>query len=639
MVSAAGSAVAKEARVPSEDALCKAIETLARKLHPNIEIRIRVGMDTTLDRDLGLDSLSRVELLTRIEREFGASMSERDMAEAQTPRDILRALRSRAAIKAGARPVAPAPAADSLKAGAEDLSEAPGDAETLIEALLWHIRSHPQRTHVHLLDDDAGQQRLSYGELLSQSQAFAAGFRRQGLEPGQAVAIMLPTGADYFFSFFGVLLAGGIPVPLYPPARITQIEDHFRRHARILANARATMLVTFDQVKRVTRLLASQVEGLRTIVTPDELQGHGTLTEIYSAGADHIAFLQYTSGSTGDPKGVMLTHANLLYGSRASMQIRAMHDRDRVYGVLPFTHIFAFNSAFLAALRAGATLQLATRFEPAAFFTALADGVSVIPAVPAMYAKLLEFAERNGIETPEIPALRYISAGGAPLDPDWKRRVERFFGISLHNGYGMTESTAGICATRVGDERDDLSAGPAMPEQDVRVVPAPGKTALDDGVGEIVVKGPNVMLGYYRNAQETARVIDEDGYLHTGDLGRFDEHGYLYVLGRCKELIIRSGFNVYPPEVEAAINEHRDVVHAAVIGRPERDGNETVLAFVERAPGTRVDETALQTFVSGQLAPYKRPARIVVTDALPLSAAGKVLKYRLLDLFAEQLAR
>ncbi len=355
--------------------------------------------------------------------------------------------------------------------------------------------------------------------------------------------------------------------------------------------------------------------------------------------AMRVAALMYTTGTMGDPKGVMLTHANLLYGSRASMQIRAMHDRDRVYGVLPFTHIFAFNSAFLAALRAGATLQLATRFEPAAFFTALADGVSVIPAVPAMYAKLLEFAERNGIETPEIPALRYISAGGAPLDPDWKRRVERFFGISLHNGYGMTESTAGICATRVGDERDDLSAGPAMPEQDVRVVPAPGKTALDDGVGEIVVKGPNVMLGYYRNAQETARVIDEDGYLHTGDLGRFDEHGYLYVLGRCKELIIRSGFNVYPPEVEAAINEHRDVVHAAVIGRPERDGNETVLAFVERAPGTRVDETALQTFVSGQLAPYKRPARIVVTDALPLSAAGKVLKYRLLDLFAEQLAR
>ena len=374
---------------------------------------------------------------------------------------------------------------------------------------------------------------------------------------------------------------------------------------------------------------------IRVLYTVGHWLDINNLDDVIQAG--QVAALMYTTGTTGDPKGVMLTHANLLYASWASTQIRAMHDNDHVYGVLPYTHIFAFVSAFLAALRAGAKIELVPRFEPGAFFTALAGGVSLVPAVPAMYAKLLEYAERVGITSPDAPRLRYMSAGGAPLDPDWKLRVERFFGLCLHNGYGMTESSAGICATRVGDEREDISAGPPMPDQDVRIVATPGQSQVRDGVGEIVVKGPNVMLGYYKNAEETARMIDSDGYLHTGDLGRLDDDGYLHVVGRCKELIIRSGFNVYPPEVETAINAHPDVVHAAVIGQREADGNEKVLAFVERAPLANIDEAALQRFIEDQLAPYKRPARIVVTDSLPLSTAGKVLKYRLLDVFGAQL--
>ena len=299
--------------------------------------------------------------------------------------------------------------------------------------------------------------------------------------------------------------------------------------------------------------------------------------ESFEAAGDQVAALIYTTGTTGNAKGVMLTHGNLLYMSRISRDIRGLSPADHIYGVLPVTHIFAFAAAFLAALRAGAVLEFVPRFDPAAVFAAIARGVTVMPAVPQMYALLLKHAAAEGIETIDAPKLRYISSGGAPLDPDWKRRVEAFFGISLHNGYGMTEAAPGIAATRFGEKRDDVSVGPPLPEQEVRLVPPPGQSGLQDGVGEIVTRGPNVMKGYYRNPEETAKAIDADGFLHTGDLGRFTEDGALTIVGRCKELIIRSGFNVYPPEVEAALNRHPAVTQSAVVGRRLPDGNEEVL--------------------------------------------------------------
>ncbi|MEM1044691.1 MAG: AMP-binding protein [Pseudomonadota bacterium] len=358
---------------------------------------------------------------------------------------------------------------------------------------------------------------------------------------------------------------------------------------------------------------------------------------VHAAAEDQVIALIYTTGTTGNPKGVMLTHGNLLYASDASMQVRALNAADHVVGVLPITHIFALSSAFLAAVRAGALIELLPRFDPAAVFSALKAGASAMPAVPAMYPLLFNYAEETGIAQPDAPRLRYLSSGGAPMDPDWKRRVEAFFGVTLHNGYGMTEASPGIATTRVGMERDDISCGPVLPGQEVVIAPPSGADAPADGVGEILVRGPNVMKGYYRNPEETARTIDTDGFLHTGDLGRFSEDGSLFVVGRSKELIIRSGFNVYPPEVEAALNRHPAVTQAAIIGRPVADGNEEVLAFVQRVPGADIDEAALKTYLHDRLAPYKRPARIVVADDLPTASTGKVLKHRLIETFAGEL--
>ncbi|MDH3715748.1 MAG: acyl--CoA ligase [Gammaproteobacteria bacterium] len=484
-----------------------------------------------------------------------------------------------------------------------------------------------------LIDCDGTQ--LRNGDLYAAVAAATDLLRENGVVAADRVLLVAENCAVFIAVALACSRLGAWVVPVnarMTSTEIARIAAHSEPRLQIFTHAVSPAALAHGKTARAGEV--SLCDSLKLLVSEPDRRVH---PQTDAASATQVAALMYTTGTTGDPKGVMLTHANLLYASWASIQIRAIDDRDHIYGVLPFTHIFAFNSAFLAALRAGAKIQLVARFDPADFFAALAGGVTLVPAVPAMYARLLEYAQRTGIESPDAPRLRYMSAGGAPLDPDWKHRVEKFFGLCLHNGYGLTESTAGICSTRVGDERDDISVGPPMPGQDVRIAAAPDHDEVRDGVGEIVVKGPNVMLGYYKNRKDTARVIDSDGYLHTGDLGRFDRQGCLHIVGRRKELIIRSGFNVYPPEVETAINAHPDVVHAAVIGQRESDGNEKVLAFVERAPYATVDEAALQAFIKNQLAPYKRPARIVVTDALPLSTAGKVLKYRLLDVFGAQL--
>ena len=354
---------------------------------------------------------------------------------------------------------------------------------------------------------------------------------------------------------------------------------------------------------------------------------------VHEAAEDQVAALLYTTGTTGDPKGVMLSHRNLLYMAEASTTVRGLSAGEYLYCVLPMTHVFAFASAFLASIYSGAMIRYVARFVPADVLEAYADGVVVMQGVPAMYALLLKYCADHNITHPKAPKLRYLSAGGAPLDLDWKRKIEAFFGLTLHNGYGMTETSPGISATLPGHERNDDSCGPPLPGLDVRMVPPPGQSELNDGVGEIVVKGPNVMMGYYKNPEATAQVLDAEGYLHTGDLGRFDESGWIFVVGRCKELIIRSGFNVYPPEVETALNSFPGVVQSAVVGERMKDGNEDVVAFVEVRAAAAVTEEALKQHVKDRLAPYKVPSRLVLTDKLPAAGTGKILKHKLLEHF------
>lgn len=348
----------------------------------------------------------------------------------------------------------------------------------------------------------------------------------------------------------------------------------------------------------------------------------------HASAAAQVAAMIYTSGTTGEPKGVMLTHANLLFIANVSGALRALGPGDLVYAVLPLSHVFGLASTFLGTVNAGGALQLVPRFEAGDLAGALAGGgVTVFQGVPSMYARLLEHLDASG-EALLAPRLRYMSAGGAPLDIDWKRRIEARFGIVLNNGYGLTEASPTVSQTRIGQPRDDDSIGPALPGLDIRIVDDGEDDVPEGAVGEMWVRGPNVMLGYYRDEAATRDAITSEGWLRTGDLARREPDGALFLVGRAKELIIRSGFNVYPPEVETALNAHPCVVQAAVIGRPV-SGNEEVIAFVEVLPGSSVDELAMRAFAAERLAPYKRPQRIFVVERMPASATGKVQKHML----------
>jgi len=349
---------------------------------------------------------------------------------------------------------------------------------------------------------------------------------------------------------------------------------------------------------------------------------------VHHSGAEQVAALIYTSGTTGTPKGVMLTHRGILFIAAISGGMRCLGEDDRVYGVLPMSHVFGLASVCMGSLHNGACLFPVPRFEPAALLSALAnERITVLMGVPAMYSRLLEHLKQQKL-TLTAPELRYTSAGGSPLDSETKRRVETCFGMTLHNGYGLTEASPTISQTRMDDRHTSTTVGRVLPLLEYRLEPLESADADAPETGELWVRGPNVMRGYFRQPEATRACLDEQGWLNTGDIARVDERGELFIVGRSKELIIRSGFNIYPPDVEAVLNAHPQVTLSAVVGR-QVPGNEEVVAFVQCAAGANVSEAELLIFAAARLAPYKRPCQLILVDVLPATATGKILKGQL----------
>lgn len=348
-----------------------------------------------------------------------------------------------------------------------------------------------------------------------------------------------------------------------------------------------------------------------------------------AAQADTAALI-FTSGTSGTPKGVMVSHRGLLHFGRVSADSRALTADDRVYAFLPMTHIFGLGTVLMAALTGGAALLLRSVFSPADMLQALAhERVSNLLGPPTMYARLLAHIEAQGA-TPGFAHLRYCYTGSAPLDPALKQRVEALFGQPLHHGYGLSEYAGSVFLTRRGVHRDDTSAGYLVDGGEARIMTAAGDDAAPGAVGEIWLRGAGLMLGYFRDPVATAQALRPGGWYASGDLGRLDPDGALHVVGRLKEMIIRSGFNVYPAEVEAVLNRFPGVHLSAVVGVPEADGNEQIVAFIEPEAGAAPDMDALQRHLREHLSPYKRPSRIESMAALPTTSTGKILKRALL---------
>lgn len=475
-----------------------------------------------------------------------------------------------------------------------------------------------------------GATAMSFGQLDAAVAEAARRLAEQGLRAGDRLLLVAENSIPVIVLALACSRLDAWLVPVN--ARLSQREiDTFIEHSGARLTA-FTSAVSTDAAAHAQRLGAAEVDWPgcgRVHLTSANI---AVAPEPTIADGEQVAALIYTSGTSGAPKAVSLTHRNLLFIAENGRCMRRQTPADRVYAVLPLSHIYGLATMALSALHAGASLMLAPRFDPAAVATALeTGGVTILHGVPAMYAKLLEWGRRPG-HVLRAPSLRIAQGGGAPLDQNFKDDFEAVFGVTLHNGYGMTEASPSIAQTRLDAPRRDCSVGPPIPGIEIRIVKDGAQVAPGE-VGELHVRGPGVMKGYYKAPELTREAVDADGWLNTGDLARQDEDGALFIVGRSKELIIRSGFNVYPIEVEQAINSHPDVVHCAVVGRSV-PGNEEVVAYVELVPGRSLAPQALAAHLHDLLSPYKIPSHIELLEHLPATATGKILKNQLRQMAA-----
>jgi len=467
---------------------------------------------------------------------------------------------------------------------------------------------------------------------ISETQVF---LRKRGVRPGDRVMIV----GENCREFVAILLASaGIDAwPVLVNANLSapeidQILDHCG--ARLVLYTTSVSPHAGEHARRHGATVL-EIDGVGSI-------GVGRLNErvepeVMEANiSDRVAALIYTSGTTGLPKGVMLSHRSLLFLAAGSAQIRALSPDDRFYGILPMSHAVGLSVVLLGSLFSGASLYLSSRFDPMnARVTIERERLTVILGAPATFNQFLQYAKFRRVQSLRFPALRIIASSGAQLHASTKSGTESLFGMPLHNGYGVTECSPTIAQTRVEAPRSDTSIGPPFPGVEINLVGPDSRSVPEGEAGELWVRGPNVMKGYYRAAEETATAVNDEGWFNTRDLARLED-GNLFIVGRTKDLIVRRGFNVYPAEVEAVLNAHPAVAQSGVIGRSV-EGDEEVVAFVQILPDSQLTIPDIAAYAAQHLAPYKRPSQILLVPSMPLTPTGKVVKAELAKILENSL--
>jgi len=558
------------------------VRLMVAELHRGRHDAPPVTPDSTLDRDLGFDSLGRFELLSRLEKASGVALPEHVFATVETVRDIQREL-----TRARGRAVSLSTLSIERAAAPEPGGAVPLDAATLDEVLRWHARQTPERVHIRFYDDEASAETLTFGDLLAGAERLAAGLARQELAAQEAVLLMLPTGREYFFAFFGVLLAGGIPVPIYPPGNPRQVGEHLAKHAALAENCRARILVTEEEAKKFSRFLLAGAGRLRNVVTPQELIAE-PLPAFRAAAVspDDIAFLQYTSGSTGLPKGVILTHRNLLANIRGMGAVAGVTPADVFVSWLPLYHDMGLIGAWLGSLHYGCELvimpPLSFIARPERWLLAIHRHRGTLSAAPNFAYELC--ARRVGeplLEGLDLSSWRIAFNGAEAARPETLERFAARFAPcgfrreAMTPVYGLAEDSVGLAFPPSGrgpridrvqrtalaaegravpaGERDEhalrfASCGTPLPGHEIRIVDARDRELPERTEGRLQFRGPSATAGYFRNPEQTAALFHGD-WRDSGDLAYMAE-GEVYLTGRRKDIVIRAGRNIYPDEIE-----------------------------------------------------------------------------------------
>ncbi len=636
-----------------------------------------------LESDLSLGSLERVELMLRVDSALGIQLPESTLADALTAGAILGAVLAAQPAQSGAStsPNIPPP----VHSG--EFIAMPETVRTLTDALLYRARLQPEKTHILLYGDDPQARPITHGELLRGAQAVGAALQRRGLRPGGAVALMLPTCAEFFPCFFGILLAGGVPVPLYPPFRADRIEEYAARQTAILQNAEAHFLLTFHQAERVARLLQPSVPTLQGVVDAAELaregrefldraaDGRPQLFLPHQALPEELALVQYTSGSTGSPKGVMVTHANLLANIRSIGAAANLGPEDVAVSWLPLYHDMGLIGAWFVPLFFGIPVvvlsPLAFLKRPARWLQAIHRHRGTISPAPnfayELAARKIPDEEIAGLD---LSSWRAALNGAEPVRMETVERfVRRFAACGFQRGalipvYGLAEATLGVCSPAFGSgtkvDRVNRQAfetrgraipavagdpvalpfvcvGRPMPGVEVRIMTTDQEPATERHEGKLLFRSPGATQGYYRNPEATRALIREDGWLDSGDLA-YQADGEIYITGRAKDVIIKGGRNLSPHEIEEVAGRVAGVRTGCVVafGAPDqRSGTDRLVIVAEIRPGAQKEQASAEIVrqVSDSLGLPPDVVDLLPAGAIPKTSSGKLRRNETRRLF------
>ncbi len=625
-------------------------------------------LEDSLDRDLGISSLERVELLLRIEKAFGVRLPDAVMADAATPNDLVRAILK-------ATPELEQPNRATFDA-APPATSAPTSTSTLLDALRWHTERTPDRVHIHLRNDDGTETAITYGELLTRATTIGAGLRSLGLSRGARVAIILRTERAFFEAFFGVLVAGAVPVPLYPPFRPDEILPYARRQQTILRNAGAQALITFAEAQRVGTLLRAQVPSLEAVATVDDLTAPAASLIVQRPAAADPALIQYTSGSTGAPKGVLLTHANILANIRAIGDALAIGSEDVAVSWLPLYHDMGLIGMWLGSLYFGVPLAvmspLAFLSRPVRWLAAIHRHRGTLSAAPNfafdLCASRIDDEDLQGLD---LSSWRLALNGAEAVSAETIERFTRRFGPfgfkaeAMSPAYGLAESSVAVTLSPVGvaprvdcvardrferarelvpaaaaDARPlrFVSCGYPLPGHQVRIAEAFGAERGERHEGRILFRGPSVSQGYFRNIEATEAVL-QDGWMASGDRGYLAD-GQLFITGREKDLIIQGGRNISAEEVERVASDVDGIRKGCVaaFGVPDAgSGTERFVIVAETRQRDPQQREALQRAVRervvGQVGAVPDVVVIVAPRTVHKTPNGKIQRSAMRDAY------